>query len=577
MAISNRLVVDFCREQVDDEFDFFLVSTSDKFIPSGAKCLDSKEGVCAESIAFENGKTLYIMTKKGITTKIRLVQNLSDDKLSVKKVSSNEIPNYILFRLFLYSLNNYETENLSFNNLTGKFYIYKPDWMKKDKSSFVAIGINIDSKMDIVLEAATFAKLSLFKGNPKVKDYPKYIFSNKNNALKRVFTSLEEDVYIKKGVYNKKAEIPFLTISQIDIRNNKVFYLYYVLGLLSKKYTDYLTINFDSIEVISSIGVEKNKSFMDNAYKEFVMQEINCVNYVDGKEYDDEFKELLETLQKAAESTFSVSSTVSEKKSNIVFIHNKDYYEQKKHPDPYKTIQRNAVVQCITVEDSAEKIIDDNEAIINTIIKEVVIKNDILHRHKITLDKWEDYQFDGDLIFGKEKEGKHYFMVLHKDGSFDFYDKTNDFSSFDMEILNRCSDLLTDNKGKEKTIIASCDGSINVISRTNRFPLPDKSIFELEVISRSKESREKYLNGLVDINLYQEDEQLYYSSSIKGSGMNTKIVHAPHLYKVDIISGKNIMPEILATLSTTFVKYKSFTVLPYPIKYLNEYILMKSD
>lgn len=34
------------------------------------------------------------------------------------------------------------------------------------------------------------------------------------------------------------------------------------------------------------------------------------------------------------------------------------------------------------------------------------------------------------------------------------------------------------------------------------------------------------------------------------------------------------MPEILSTLSATFVKYKSFTVLPYPIKYLNEYILM---
>ena len=31
---------------------------------------------------------------------------------------------------------------------------------------------------------------------------------------------------------------------------------------------------------------------------------------------------------------------------------------------------------------------------------------------------------------------------------------------------------------------------------------------------------------------------------------------------------------ILSTLSATFVKYKSFTVLPYPVKYLNEYILM---
>ena len=56
--------------------------------------------------------------------------------------------------------------------------------------------------------------------------------------------------------------------------------------------------------------------------------------------------------------------------------------------------------------------------------------------------------------------------------------------------------------------------------------------------------------------------------------MNTKIIRAPHLYKIDVIAGQNIMGEILATLSVTFVKYKSFTVLPYPIKYLNEYIAM---
>ncbi len=59
--------------------------------------------------------------------------------------------------------------------------------------------------------------------------------------------------------------------------------------------------------------------------------------------------------------------------------------------------------------------------------------------------------------------------------------------------------------------------------------------------------------------------------------MNTKIIRAPHLYKIDVIAGQNIMGEILSTLSVTFVKYKSFTVLPYPIKYLNEYIQMLDE
>ena len=147
-----------------------------------------------------------------------------------------------------------------------------------------------------------------------------------------------------------------------------------------------------------------------------------------------------------------------------------------------------------------------------------------------------------------------------------------DDDSTDIDILNECSDYLTDNKGKEKTIVASTDGNINVITRTNRYPLPEEEIFERETLSRSKDARDRFLSGVVDINLYEDGS--YYSVGIKGSGMNTKIIRAPHLYKVDVVSGENIIENILSTMSATFVKYKSFTVLPYPVKYLNEYILM---
>ena len=77
-----------------------------------------------------------------------------------------------------------------------------------------------------------------------------------------------------------------------------------------------------------------------------------------------------------------------------------------------------------------------------------------------------------------------------------------------------------------------------------------------------------------DINFYEEDKESYCSVGIKGSGMNTKIIRAPHLYKVDIVSGNNVIGKILSSMSVTFVKYKSFTVLPYPVKYLNEYIAL---
>ena len=572
MAVCNQLDAHFNHQRIDEKYDFYLIATIEKYIPFGAKCLDFSEGQI-ESLAFENGKLLYIMLKKGKLSKMELVKLLDNDKLSIKKTDSIEIPKYILFRLFLYSLNNFNSENLSFNNLTGKFYIFNPTWMKKNKSSFTAIGINVDNAMNIAVEAATFAKYSLFKESKKLKEYPKYVFANKSCSLKRVFDTQSGEVYIKKGIYNK-AEVPFFTMSNEDIKNNKVYYLYYTLDLLKSKYENCICFNYGNLNVLDTIGVEKDKSFMVHALERIKTLSINIVNYVEGTEYEEEFLSLAKKLQERLEGQeVLIGKEIDKNKANILLVHNKEYYEQLEYPDPYKSFDRSTLIQCITVEDCAEKIIKDSEAIINTLIKEIVIKGDIINKRFISLDCWADYKFEDDWIFGKEKDGKHYYMVIHPDGSFDFYNRIDDFSSFDIDLLNECSDYLTDNKGKEKTIVASSNKNICVITRTNRYPLPSKEIFKQEVLSRSKQARDEFLSGVVDINLYEE-ETLYYSVGIKGSGMNTKIIRAPHLYKVDVISGKNVMPAILSTLSATFVKYKSFTVLPYPIKYLNEYILM---
>ena len=575
MAISNQLNVSYNYQKIDELFDFYLITTIEKYIPFGAKCLDFVDcDIKVDSIAFENGKSLYIMTKKDLVSKGTLVRQLNNEKLSIKKISSIEMPNYILFRLFLYSLNNFNNDELSFNNLTGKFYIFKPEWMKKDRSSFIALGINVDATMNLVVEAATFSKLSLFKGIKKTKEYPRYIFADKNNTIRRIFDDNDTpETYIKRGIYNKKAELPFLTIGQEDSKNNKVYHLFYILQLLREKYSKCLQFDFKILNIIRTIAIKKDEPFMERTLKEINELSLLFVDYTGALEYKEEFDSLVQAIKRSGGNGI-IGDAIDKTKANIVLIHNQEYYEQRNYLDPYKTFQRRSLLQCITVEDSAEKIINDNEAIINTILKEVVIKNDLLKSKKISLDNWEAYGFECDWIFGKEKEGKHYFIIIHPNGRFDLYNKSDDFSTFDIEILNKCSDYLTDNKGKEKAIIAF-NGNINVISRTNRYPLPAKEMFEQPVISRSEESRNKYLSGVVDINFYDEDNETYYSVGIKGYGMNTKIVRAPHLYKVEVVDGKNIMPDILSTLSVAFVKYKAFTVLPYPFKYLNEYILME--
>ena len=159
---------------------------------------------------------------------------------------------------------------------------------------------------------------------------------------------------------------------------------------------------------------------------------------------------------------------------------------------------------------------------------------------------------------------------------FEFLTKQNNFDSFNSDILDDCANILFDDN-QEKYVVSN-GKDIILITKTNRYILPSSELFTLETISRSKQSREKYLSGVVDINLFKlKDNQSFYNVGIKGSGMNTSIPHAPLLYKVEIIAGRNIIEDILGLMSATFVKYKSFTVIPYPFKYLNEFILMNRE
>ena len=62
----------------------------------------------------------------------------------------------------------------------------------------------------------------------------------------------------------------------------------------------------------------------------------------------------------------------------------------------------------------------------------------------------------------------------------------------------------------------------------------------------------------------------YYVAGPVGYGMQANLPKASRLYKVDVLKGKNVIDSLLTTMSVAFVKYNSFTVMPYPLKYLRE-------
>ncbi|MCF0116959.1 MAG: hypothetical protein HUJ61_02795 [Bacilli bacterium] len=573
MAISNQLQVSFNHELINVQFDFFLISTSDKYISGGAYVLDKPiDKLKAESVVFDNGRTLFIMFKKNAISKFELIKELIDEKLTIKQISSDEIKDYILFKLCLYSVNNFEFDDNKFNNLAGKLYITKPKWMSKNHKTFKALNINVDPDLFLSAEAVTFTRVDCFNAK-LINDYPKYTFSNKNACLKRTFDKEETDTYIRKSIYGKKAEIAFFDFSEKEITNNKVYYIYKVLAFVANKFSEYLSFSFKEIELTKSIGKMRDDDFISKSKEIILNKTINLINWSNASEYETEFTDIKDMLLSKGLSV-SIGQKLDDSYFNLVYLHNKEFYEQNKYNDPYLNFKNSVVIQHITIEDSADKIVDDNDAIINTIIKEFVIKDDIINNKSISLDNWSELGFKGNVIFAKEKNDIVYILSISPDGRIELFNKLNNFSSFHNELLDKIAEYLIDSIGKDKYLIADDKKNIIMVSRTNRIILPSKELLTMETISRSKESREKYLSGVVDINLYEENDGFYYNVGIKGSGMNTKIVKASPIYKVEVLSGNNFIEGILETMAVPFVKYKSFTVVPYPFKYLNEYIEM---
>lgn len=575
MAIINNINVSFKYSEIDNSYDFYILTTTDKYINGGAFVLDKPiESLRAESVVFDNGRSLFIMFRKNIISSYEIAKQLEDDKMSIAKVLSSEIKDYILFRLFLYSLNNFNSEEIMFNNITGKLFITNPSWNTKKGKSFKALSINVDQNMNVVCEATSFNHTSLFSSKKILETYPKYVLSGKNGSLKRVLRLDDNGAFIRKAVYiGQKTEIPFFSFfSRKEMESSKVYYIYKVFNLLKNRFINVMTFCFKEVPVYKKITEIRDKHFMDKVKETVAFKSINLVNWSNSPEYDDTFNSIVELFSMGKIAPVTVSSKLDPESYNVIFLHCKEYYEQNKYKDPYGNIPSNCVYQHITIEDSVDKIIKDEESIYETILKELLIKDDIVNRNKISLDDWQNFAFSNDYIFGKEKNGIHYFITIKPDGSFKFDSKLDDFSRFNDGVLNECSDYLTDNKGKEKTVIANSNGDIIVISRTSLFTMPLPLIFGLENISRNKESRDNYLSGVVDVNLYNSLQ--FYNVGIKGSGMNSRIPKASHLYEIEVIKGRNFIEELLETMAVSFVKYKSFTVVPYPVKYLNEFILM---
>ena len=572
-TFTNELIIDCNYNAINKEYDIFQIRSNEKFIKRGSKILDlGLNGL--KSIAFDDGASAFVLfSKKSIKTSE--LQEIVEDDLMVKKIDAFDLKIYILARLFLFALAGSEYEDYSFSNLTGKLYLFKSEWIARNRKSFK--GLNIDIKAigndssKITCFACTFSSVKLFKSPKILETYPRYVFSVKN-TLKRVFDKTDES-YIRRGHSGKKAEVPFISFLKTDKRLCKAYLILSTIEKFNRIFDKLIHIELKERKIERKIDSKKDSEFFDKVVELLIGKTIYLTNMDDAQEDKISFETLVEKTQELLPLTnIVISKGIKTKEMNIVLIHNQDYYKDNNLPDPYFSFDRSTPIQCVTLEDACSK---DSEVVYKTIIKELLIKNEIIYGRKFTIDDWSSYKYSKPWIFGIMSSNDSYFMKVMPNGEFKLIKKNGLFTSFKEDIYSSLEQLLISAKAADKMVVFDDKGNINLIVDSGLIPLPNKELFDIDS-PRNKDSRTINLAGVLDINLYYLEGMTQYSAGLIGKGVNASIPTAPHIYSSIVEKGEQLMPHLLETLGVQFVKFNSFTVLPYPFKYLREWILMEN-
>lgn len=665
---SNELLVSFEYSDIDKDYDFYCVTTSDKYIKGGADFLDIDD-IKISAIQYENGKSFWVMLHKNSISRaefIRLLNAKEDgDSLSMKSVISSNIPVHLLTQLFLNALTSPVDEMISFNNLSGKLLCFRPAWMNKDKENFIwgmqCLEIKVGYDMCVKLTAHRMTALALKKQmkfkRRKLQDYPQYEFSYNNYTLKRVSNENKNrsENFIIKPVDGERGSITFFDFTDYETFScTKMGVLYDILNALHNEFGKYIHLNFKQYNVSEVLEYKRAslESYKDIVKNEILNFGINMVDAVHSETSEDYLRDVADSIHKIIpEAKCSVGKRLSKKKLNVRYIHDKSFYSDSEM-DPHQENMEDYVIQHITVENFKHQ----SSAAVYNILKELIIKKDIA-AGRITLVDWSQYGYKADWLFGVVEDNIFYFMNVHPDGTFEIGALERNPSN--MIEYNKYMDYFGLNEAKKNDdigvigLIKDADGNVNLIKDTNMYSMPDyaamgdvlknvasqgkflgkdviiwlravknatdkikvqaeldKAIMYIDVNAkytkadimglfkgittkkevvryifentgimlyaylRGEEERREYLSGNIDINYFDDDGTCAkYSVGEIGNGMKYTIERASIVRVIQAVEDSElIFKKLLPLMGVEFVRYGMLTVVPFPFKYLREYI-----
>lgn len=570
-AVTNLLEIQIDYDKIDEKFVVVRFKSTSKFNVN-SKILDHPD-LHMISISYMRGSYAFAFMDENSYFQLRNI-DIGDD-VTYERVKSRDIDYFVydgkeihinnVLQLLLNALANY-SKNLCFNNLTGKFYKVYSSTENKIKALEFSIEKNDDN---FLLSCKTTKFISTYNF---YKSKPNYIFEGNNKTLKRCFDTTRKNLYIKQGETGKKASLKFISLRNPSGRAKE---MYEIIHLLNEEYKDFLRISFKNLEIYDKIPAtgKKLQQITHNLLKN---HKISIINLINEKEYYDDIFDFKNNIEKLLNIKVQLLNKPNRNYLNIVFIHDSDYYNNEN--DPHDTLDKKCATQCIIIDHISQMFDNDIRgeiklsSALETVFKELLIKKDILSNDYFSYDDWTKYNYQNDWIFisYEKKQDTFYKMTISPNGTYSIRKIMKDI--FNFEVYDKYLDYFDKNK-ESQVLIADDLGNVNIIERTPIITLPMSELLKCEVVPKARSFMEEYYAGLCDVNYYKLDNMEYYNSGQDLAYLKYDISKASHLYKINCIdNSKSLIKELLNLMAVKFVRLNNITVLPYPIKYLREYI-----
>jgi len=587
---TNQLKIDLNVSRLAEKYCVFKIETSEKYFSRGAYILDMPllcNNVC--SVYFDSGKRFFVLMLKSKGNKSHLKSALAEtddsNKVTVEEMDMASIDQKTILSLLLNALGSYELDFLRCNNLTGHLYCFHPKWLKRgtrrSESSILKIPcleIAITNELRLTMAVRTFTsevlKNQIIFRKRKFEQYPQYILSA-NNTLRRKLRTDTEKGFILRQTQHDKTEIPFMDIQNLEkFESSKMGIVARVMAGFNKKYAGMCNLSFQTInEYIVADSSKKLVSENRQVVQNLLLQtRVQIVDYI-GNDYSSRFCDDVQLILKEKYGIeAAIGKRISKKRLNICVIHNAMYYDG--NNDPHDKKHDGVAVQHVTLED----FMGNADAAITTVVHELLIKNDI-GNNQISLFDWSSLGIETDISFGMRatiaEEDRYFFMKIRPDGTFDFEEQKLDL--FSLNEYTECVNIFVDSKDVVGVVRYS-NGDINIIRDTSWFTIPEIEKIHNELSTgntylRGKNKRSELLSSITDIKLFDQGKNKYYFVGIIGEGMRTSVSDAVNIRKIEGYRSSNLrFDDLLPLMNVTFVRNGQLTVLPFPFKYLREFI-----